>query len=224
MFTGIIVELGKVVSLEKKTDMASLTISAPVISKETNIGDSISINGVCLTVTEIISYKSEISFDISFQTLRNTNLGELRRGDIINLEPALKLSSRLGGHFVTGHIDGVGIIKSKTFIGNAFRIEIGSPENILKFLVSKGSVAVDGISLTIVDVLRDAFSVVIIPHTAKMTTLGFKKEGDKVNIEVDILARYVEKFLIGSELSLANNIEKDTSLLSALKRSGFITD
>lgn len=224
MFTGIIVELGKVVSLEKKTDMASLTISAPVISKETNIGDSISINGVCLTVTEIISYKSEISFDISFQTLRNTNLGELRRGDIINLEPALKLSSRLGGHFVTGHIDGVGIIKSKTFIGNAFRIEIGSPENILKFLVSKGSVAVDGISLTIVDVLRDAFSVVIIPHTAKMTTLGFKKEGDKVNIEVDILARYVEKFSIGSELSLANNIEKDTSLLSALKRSGFITD
>lgn len=224
MFTGIITELGKVVSLEKKTDMARLTISAPAISKEIKLGDSVSINGVCLTATEIIPSKSEISFDISFQTLKNTNLGELKRGDILNLEPALKLSSRLGGHFVTGHVDGVGVIKSKTFIANAFKIEISSPENILKFLVPKGSVAVDGISLTIVDVLRDAFTLVIIPHTAKTTTLGFKREGDKVNIEVDILSRYVEKFLMGNQQLPANYSEKDTSLLSALKRSGFISD
>ena len=158
--------------------------------------------------------KDILSFDVSYETLKSTNLGHLKKGDGVNLEPSLKPASKLGGHFVTGHVDGVGKIRSKTPAGNAVKFEIEAPENVLKYLVEKGSVAIDGISLTVVDVLRDAFSLVIIPHTAKMTTIGFKKLGDTVNLEPDILAKYVARFL---------QTDKDSSLLSALKKSGFIS-
>jgi riboflavin synthase len=132
----------------------------------------------------------------------------------VNLEPSLRPDSRLGGHIVSGHVDGTGIIKSKTKIGDTFKIEIEVPDNILNFLINKGSVAVDGISLTVVDILRKSFTVVIIPHTARVTTLGFKGPGDTVNIEIDMIGKYVAKFL-GIE-------KKDTGLMETLIKRGYI--
>lgn len=217
MFTGLIIELGEVVSLDKKTEGARLSIKAPEIIKDAAEGDSIAINGVCLTVTEMRMSGSEISFDISYETMQKTNLGELKRGDKVNLEPSLKPYSKLGGHFVTGHVECVGKISAKTQIGNALKIEIDAPEEILRYLVERGSVAVDGISLTVVNVSKDSFSVVIIPHTSKMTTIGFKKIGDTVNLEPDILAKYVDRFLRNQK---QDNSEE--SLMATLKRSGFI--
>jgi riboflavin synthase len=221
MFTGLIIELGEVVSLEKKTESARLFIKASDVIKDAAIGDSIAINGVCLTVVNI--EKNTLSFDVSHETLKNTNLGNLKRGHRVNLEPSLRPNSKLGGHFVTGHVEDTGKIRSKTPLGNALRIEIETSDNVLKYLVKKGSVAVDGISLTVVDVLKDAFSVVIIPHTAKMTTIGFKNIGDTVNLEPDILGKYVARFLESSQLSAVSS-QKDKELLSALKKSGFISE
>ncbi len=211
MFTGIIVELGEIASIEKGTGSARLSVSAGDIVRDAAIGDSISVNGICLTVTA--ADKNILSFDVSYETLKSTNLESLKRGDRVNLEPSLKPNSKMGGHFVTGHIEGTGKIRSKTVSGNAARIEIEAPAGILKYLVEKGSVAVDGISLTVVDVFKDAFSVVIIPHTAKSTTLGVKAAGSTVNLEPDILAKYVAKFVCP---------DSSSSLLSTLKQSGFM--
>lgn len=203
--------MGSIAALEKRAGNARLSVGAGDIVHDTSIGDSIAVNGICLTVTAVD--KNILFFDVSYETLNSTNLESLKKGDRVNLEPSLKPNSKLGGHFVTGHIDGAGKIRSKTVSGNAVRIEIEASTNILKYLVEKGSVAVDGISLTVVDVLKDAFSVVIIPHTAKLTTLGFKGAGDTVNLEPDILAKYVEKFI---------RPDSGSSLLSALKQSGFM--
>ncbi|HMK60447.1 MAG TPA: riboflavin synthase [Dissulfurispiraceae bacterium] len=193
MFTGLIVELGEVASIERRSQNARLSVKGREIFKDAMTGDSIAVNGVCLTVTKI--GKDTVYFDVSGETLRSTNLGELRGGDKVNLEPSLKPSSKMGGHFVTGHIDAIGKIRSRRMEGNAEKIEIEASASVLHYLVKKGSVAVDGISLTVVDVLENAFSLVIIPHTASLTTIGFKKIGDTVNLEPDILAKYVAKFL-----------------------------
>jgi len=221
MFTGLIIELGEIVSLEKKTESARLSLRANEVVKDAALGDSIAINGVCLTAVNI--EKDILYFDVSFETLKSTNLGNLKRGDRVNLEPSLRPNSKIGGHFVTGHVEDIGKIRSKTPLGNAVRIEIETQDNVLRYLVEKGSVAVDGISLTVVDVLKDAFSVVIIPHTAKLTTIGFKNVGDTVNLEPDILGKYVAKFLAGSQQSAVSSQNKDKELLSALKQSGFIS-
>ncbi|MDA8338502.1 MAG: riboflavin synthase [Nitrospiraceae bacterium] len=221
MFTGLIIEFGEIVSLEKKTESARLSLRANEVVKDAALGDSIAINGVCLTAVNI--EKDILYFDVSFETLRSTNLGNLKRGDRVNLEPSLRPNSKIGGHFVTGHVEDIGKIRSKTPLGNAVRIEIETQDNVLRYLVEKGSVAVDGISLTVVDVLKDAFSVVIIPHTAKLTTIGFKNVGDTVNLEPDILGKYVAKFLAGSQQSAVSSQNKDKELLSALKQSGFIS-
>ncbi|MBI5212253.1 MAG: riboflavin synthase [Nitrospirae bacterium] len=222
MFTGLIVELGKVAAVEKGTGSARLSIKCKEVIKDADIGDSIAVNGVCLTVVELRTL-SELFFDVSYETLQSTNLGNLKRGDKVNIEPSLKPDSKLGGHFVTGHVEDFGKIKNKTAIGNAVKIEIEAPGSVLKFLIEKGSVAVDGISLTVVDVLNDAFSVVIIPHTAAMTTIGFKNIGDTVNLEPDILGKYVAKFLQSAVSGQQSAEEKDSELLSALKKSGFIS-
>lgn len=223
MFTGIIIELGEIVSLEKKTESAKLFLKGNEIVKDVALGDSIAVNGVCLTVTKLLTHNSELVFDVSVETLRSTNLGNLKRGNRVNLEPSLKPNSKMGGHFVTGHVEGVGRIRSKKPLGNAVKIEIEAPDNVLKYLIEKGSVAVDGISLTVVDVLKDAFSIVIIPHTAKMTTIGFKNVGDTVNLEPDILGKYVAKFLSESRVkSQESGAKENSELLSALKKSGFI--
>lgn len=210
MFTGLIVEMGEVVSLVKKENGARLSLKAKTLSEDTALGDSISVNGTCLTVVEIKG--NTLSFDLSGETLLSTDIGQLKIKDRVNLEPALRLDAKLGGHFVTGHIDGVGKIKSKTLTGEVYKIVVRTEERISDFLVEKGSVAVDGISLTVVDVFKDGFSIVIIPHTAHLTTIGFKNPGDMVNIEVDILGKYVSKFLSKG---------KDTGFMDTLLREGF---
>ncbi|MEW6109242.1 MAG: riboflavin synthase [Nitrospirota bacterium] len=210
MFTGLIVEMGEIASITKKSNGARLILRADKVASDARPGDSISINGTCLTVVEIKG--NELAFDLSDETLNATNLGQSRTGDRVNLEPSLRPDSKMGGHFVTGHIDGIGRIKSKYASGDVYKIIIGADAKIADFLVEKGSVAVDGISLTVVDVLKDGFSIVIIPHTAKMTTIGFKGPGDIVNIEVDILGKYVSKFV---------KKQKDETFMHTLKEEGF---
>lgn len=218
MFTGIIIELGKVYDFIKLRSGAQLKVLSKNIIKETSLGDSISVNGVCLTVNEIDSTKELISFDVSYETLQKTTLGELKKGDYVNLEPALTLNTRLGGHIVSGHVEGIGTIKRIENKGDYQQIEIEAPEGILKYCIKKGSIAIDGISLTIVDIFPSSFTVVIIPHTAKMTTIGAKKIGDKVNLESDIIAKYVEKFVKQTAPV------KDENLVEKLKNYGFIQE
>lgn len=210
MFTGLVVEMGNVVSLTKKGNSARLSLDAKTLSRDAKLGDSIAINGTCLTVVEVKD--TVLAFDLSDETLKSSNLGELKARDRVNLEPALRLDDRLGGHFVTGHIDGAGRIRSKTLEGEVYKIVIETEPWMAEYLVEKGSVAVDGISLTVVDVLRDGFSLVIIPHTARLTTIGFKGPGDRVNVEVDILGKYVRRFL---------NNRRDGGLMQTLKEQGF---
>lgn len=219
MFTGIIQELGEVIEIKKLQGGAILRIKNDKIAFDSKIGDSISINGVCLTVVK--KDRNELLFDLSEETLRRTNLGSLKTGERVNLEMSLTPQSKLGGHFVTGHVDTTGKIMSKTYIGDMIKMEFKVPEEIMRFLVEKGSVAVDGISLTVVDILKDGFTVVIIPHTAKLTTMGFKDVGDIVNIEVDILGKYVARFL-NMNNNKNNEINKDSKLLEILEKGGYI--
>lgn len=193
MFTGLIIEMGGILSVERRSGGAILSLKSTEVSSAAKQGDSISVNGVCLTV--VGKNNNVLFFDMSEETLRSTNLGSLKAGDIINLEPSLSADSKIGGHFVTGHVDATGKMRSKVNIGDMLKVEIEAPPDIMNFLVRKGSVAVDGISLTVVDIFENSFTVVIIPHTAKLTTMGFKRPGDAVNIEVDILGKYVARFL-----------------------------
>ena len=221
MFTGLIETVGSVASVEKTGNGIRLSLR-PLTGFEAHDGDSISINGVCLTVTKnskgVSQYSSagvELAFDVSPETMRSTNLGELKAGDQVNLERALKLSDRLGGHIVTGHVDGVGVIKGKNQAGEYTFYAFQSSPEILKYLVKKGSIAVDGISLTVVELDNTSFSVAIIPHTLKATNLGNKGVGNKVNLEVDIIGKYVEKFL--------NRKDPDKGLMELLREEGFAT-
>ncbi|MBI5640561.1 MAG: riboflavin synthase [Nitrospirae bacterium] len=211
MFTGLITAMGEVTALTRKEKGARLFLRADAIAADAGLGDSISINGTCLTVVEIRG--NLLAFDLSDETLTSTNLGLLKVRDRVNLESSLRLDSKLGGHFVTGHIDGVGRIRSRALSGDVYKFVIDTEERLADLLVEKGSVAVDGISLTVVEVLRNGFSIVIIPHTAKMTTIGYKDAGDSVNIEVDILGKYVSKFL---------NKGKDSRFMQTLREEGFV--
>jgi len=204
--------MGEIASIKKRSGGAILSLKADKAASGAEIGDSIAVNGVCLTV---VSKKNNLlSFDLSDETLQSTNLGSLKTGGKINLEPSLRPDSKIGGHFVTGHVDAAGRIRSKTNVGDMVKIEIEAPGKVTGFLVEKGSVAVDGISLTVVDVLGDGFTIVIIPHTAKLTTIGFKGIGDTVNIESDILGKYVAKFLDKTE-------SKDSRLMKSLVEGGY---
>lgn len=195
MFTGIIEEMGGVKALRREAGGARLTLAASLVLDGTAVGDSICVNGVCLTVVEL--GKTEFSADVAAETLNVTNLGELHIGQKVNLERALQLSARIGGHLVTGHVDAVGRIKEKRQEGNSWRVFVGAPENALRYIIKKGSIAVDGISLTVADVDAAGFSIAMIPHTAKLTTMGYKSAGDSVNLETDIIGKYVEKLLSG---------------------------
>jgi riboflavin synthase len=195
MFTGIIEEMGSVKALRREAGTARLTISASKVLGSTALGDSICVNGVCLTVVDM--GRSEFSADVANETLKVTDLGELQSGQKVNLERALQLSARIGGHLVTGHVDAVGRIREKRSEGNSWRVFIEAPETALRYIIKKGSVAVDGISLTVADVDITGFSIAMIPHTAKLTTLGFKSAGDSVNLETDIIGKYVERLLSG---------------------------
>ncbi len=215
MFTGIIQEMGTVSVINKKGRVAHIEILSEQVARSSDIGDSISVNGVCLTITSL--QHGIMLFDLSAETLKTSNIGMLKKGDRVNLEPALRPLDRLGGHFVTGHIDGIGSIKRKHRIGDTIEVEIGTSEDVMKYIVKKGSIAIDGISLTVVDLERDSFKVVIIPHTENITTIGEKGINDTVNLEVDILGKYVAKFLHSPAAE-----EKDDKLLTILGKAGFL--
>jgi len=207
LFTGIIEELGTVQKLDAFKDSARLTVEARKILQGSQIGDSIAVNGVCLTVTEMSG--STFSVDIMYETLRKTNLKDLTKLTKVNLERALQLQTRLGGHLVSGHVDGIGAIVSIEKIGIANLFEISAAEEVTRFLLPKGSVAVDGISLTVVDVGSTYFTVSLIPHTFSHTTLGFKKIGSTVNLETDIIGKYVARFLQPDKTSSGRDISID---------------
>lgn len=189
MFTGIIEELGKVVKIESLKGNRVLTISAQKVKENVKIGDSIAVNGVCLTLTKI--EKENLSFEVIPETLDKTNLKFLKISEQVNLERALKLNERLGGHLLSGHIDAIAIIRKKGISFGGYKFEIAVPQDLMQFIVPKGSIAIDGISLTVGEVKGNIFSIYIIPHTLKNTTLGFKGASSYVNIEVDMLGKYV---------------------------------
>jgi len=212
MFTGLVETLGAITALTHAGNGIRLSLK-PLSDYEVRLGDSVSISGVCLTVT---NNKGDISFDVSPETMKSTNLGELKVGDKVNLERDLRLSDRLGGHIVTGHVDNVGSISSRKPIGEYTFYTFESPPEILKYVVKKGSIAIDGISLTVNDLDSRSFSVAIIPHTLTATNLGEKNIGSRVNLEVDIIGKYVEK-LLGKESS-------GNSLMTLLKEEGFTNE
>ncbi len=193
MFTGIIEEIGTVNSIKKGVKSCTLFINANIIFDDLKIGDSVAVNGMCTTVVTINN--GVFSVDIMAESLRKTSLGSLQKGDKVNLERAMSASSRFGGHIVSGHVDGVGHIRSFVKEDNAIWVTIGAGDDILRYVVKKGSITIDGISLTVAMLYKDAFAVSIIPHTAKETTLLTKHVGDKVNLECDIIGKYVEKFV-----------------------------
>lgn len=197
MFTGIIEELGTVQRLERGSNSCLISINASKVLEDVKLGDSIAINGVCLTVTSFD--KEHFTADMMAETLNKTNLKDLSSGQKINLERAARLGDRMGGHLVQGHVDAVGKIVEQQKVDIATILRIRVPEEILGYIVAKGSIAIDGISLTVVEVFTDSFTISIIPHTARMTTLGFKKPGDTVNLEADIIGRYVERLLKKSQ-------------------------
>jgi len=209
MFTGLVEALGTVCHLEADGAGRQLVITVPSLGSELAVGQSVAVNGVCLTIVERAA--DTCRFQAGPETLRRTNLGELIPGDRVNLERALRLGDRLGGHLVQGHVDGLGRVAEKIRQGDWELVWFGCPAELAAQMVPKGSVAVDGVSLTLVDVAADRFSVALIPHTLANTTLGFKQPGASVNLETDLLAKYVWKCLRGGGVTL------DT-----LREAGFI--
>lgn len=193
MFTGIVEELGTVTALEQGADSARLTVRGPLVTADARHGDSIAVNGVCLTVTE--HGEGTFTVDVMAETLHRTSLGALHEGDRVNLERAMAASSRFGGHVVQGHVDGTTTITAREPGERWEVVRFALPRGLAPYLVEKGSVTVDGVSLTVVEVEDDAFSVSLIPTTLALTTLGTKGVGDPVNLEVDVLAKYVERLL-----------------------------
>ncbi len=195
MFTGIIEEIGTVANIERGAKSSRITISAERIFDDLKIGDSVSVNGMCATAAEISG--NTFTADIMAESMRRTNLGDLKKGSRVNLERAMQLNGRFGGHIVSGHIDGTGVIISQRREDNAVWLTVGAPENIMRYIIEKGSVAIDGVSLTVASVYSDAFAVSLIPHTAGETTLLSKRTGEKVNLECDIVGKYIERFTPG---------------------------
>ena len=215
MFTGIVEEIGIINKISKGRKSSKILVKAEKVIQGTKIGDSIWTNGVCLTVTDIFSNGFEA--DIMAETLDKSNLGKLVIGSKVNLERALTLDTRLGGHIVTGHIDGIGTIKSLKRIDNSVEISIASQQEILKYIVLKGSIAIDGISLTVSYIDDNEFKVCIIPHTSKETILLMKKLGDTVNLECDVIGKYIEKLL-----SSSNKKEESKVTMNLLRSNGFM--
>ena len=218
MFTGIIEEIGIIRNIVKGSRSIKLTITAKKVLENTNLGDSIAVNGVCLTVTAL--GKDGFTADVMPESMSKTNMGRLKPGDRVNLERALTLSSRLGGHIVSGHIDGVGDIINMEKDDNAVRVTLTSVPKVMKYIVSEGSVALDGVSLTVAHLGDNDFTVSLIPHTAQMTTLLDKKVGDKLNIENDVVGKYVERLLSFSDKDKV--VEKNSAIsLKFLRENGF---
>ncbi|MDR3610634.1 MAG: riboflavin synthase [Ignavibacteriaceae bacterium] len=195
MFTGLIEEKGKLLDIIKTGDGLRLVFNAKIVFGDLQIGSSISVNGVCLTVVEL--NKNSFAVDTIEETLKKTNLGKLNLGDFVNLERPLKADARLGGHFVLGHVDTTGTVTSVKELSNSHFVTISFPENFQKYLIYVGSVAIDGVSMTVAEVNNNSFSVGIIPHTWAETVFSSKKQGDTVNLEFDVLGKYVEKIMEG---------------------------
>ncbi len=194
MFTGIVEELGEVAELEELPDAARLSVRAQTVGADVSLGDSISVNGVCLTVTgwSDETQARTLDFDVMAESLQRSSLGSLQPGDPVNLERAVTASTRLGGHMVQGHVDGVGTIASREPAEHWDVVTISAPEAVTRYLVEKGSVTVDGVSLTVTAVGAASFAVSLIPETLRRTTLGRREVGESVNLEIDVIAKYVE--------------------------------
>lgn len=214
MFTGIVEEIGLVENVKKGPASASVTINAPAVTAGTKTGDSIAVNGICLTVTSLAG--STFTADIMHESLNRSSLSDLRRGSRVNLERAMAADGRFGGHIVSGHVDGTGIISAIREDDNAVWYTVKTSPAIMRYIVEKGSVTIDGVSLTVAAVTEDSFSVSVIPHTRQVTIMGDLRAGDKVNLENDIIGKYVEKFLKPEETSVKSNITREF-----LTRCGF---
>ena len=223
MFTGIIEETGKVEAVAKGSNSAVITIAAVKVLEDTKIGDSIAVNGVCLTVTSISGRK--FSADVMAETLRRSSLGSLKHGSMVNLERAMAANGRFGGHIVSGHIDGVGVISSFEKEDNAVWVEIETPAKILRYIVKKGSITIDGISLTVAKLTDSSFAVSVIPHTGEETTLLNRNPGDIVNLENDIVGKYVERLMNFKTDDRDNKSEErnnsDSITMNFLNENGF---
>ncbi|KYH35313.1 riboflavin synthase [Clostridium tepidiprofundi DSM 19306] len=219
MFTGLIEEIGIVKSINKGIHSAKISIHAKKVLNNLKIGDSISTNGVCLTVTQFDN--CSFSIDVMPETMRKSNLKNLKIGSKVNLERALKLGDRFGGHIVSGHIDGTGIIKSFKKEDNATWISIKPPRELLRYIVYKGSITIDGISLTVAYEDDEIFNVSVIPLTGNETTLLTKKIGEEVNIECDIIGKYVEKFSTNKNKNYKEDVKNNIDV-NFLKNNGFI--
>ena len=211
MFTGIIEELGKIQEIETRSSGMRFTISAKLVMDDLNIGDSISINGVCLTVTE--KKEKEFSLDLVPETLDKSNLGELIEGNYVNLERAMQASDRFGGHILQGHVETLGVILDKQQQEDNAVISVGLDPEWMRFCIPKGSIALDGISLTIAKIEANIVEIALIPHTMENTTLGLKSKSDTLNIETDIIGKYVERLLSFD----VDESEIDVGILKAIR-------
>ena len=211
MFTGIVEELGKIQKIETRSSGIRFTISAKLVMDDLNIGDSISINGVCLTVTE--KKEKEFSLDLVPETLDKSNLGELIEGNYVNLERAMQASDRFGGHILQGHIETLGVILDKQQQEDNAVISVGLDPEWMRYCIPKGSIALDGISLTIANIEANIVEIALIPHTLENTTLGLKSKSDTLNIETDIIGKYVERLLSYD----ADESEMDVGILKAIR-------
>jgi riboflavin synthase len=217
MFTGLVEELGKVKAIARGVKSVRLTVAANKVLQDVKLGDSIAVNGTCLTVVEYDA--NYFTADVMPETVDSTALASLQIGSKVNLERTLSIGDRFGGHIVSGHIDGIGIIRAKDNYDNAVIVKIEAGSEVMRYIVKKGSIAIDGISLTIVDYGQDWFTVSLIPHSASATTLGFKKTGDVVNLEADVIGKYVEKLL---NLDSAQQQSKTSAInMNFLEKNGF---
>ncbi|WMI80859.1 riboflavin synthase [Anaerotignum sp. MB30-C6] len=214
MFTGLIEEIGFIDKVISQNSGGQLIIQAKTIQDGTKLGDSIAVNGVCLTVTNLT--KTSFTADVMPETLKRSNLGKLQKGSPVHLERAMAANGRFGGHMVSGHIDGLGTISAKKQEGNATRLYIATHKTLLHQIIEKGSIAIDGVSLTVISVDKEQFSVGIIPHTSTQTILLDKKVGDEVNLETDIIAKYIQRFFESNE----SKKEKPLTL-EFLRENGF---
>ena len=213
MFSGIIETTGTITTIEQIDEGARLFFTSQLPLAEISVGESICVNGTCLTVTVVGD--TTLSFDVSAESLRRTNLGDLKPGDLVNLERSLRVSDRLSGHVVSGHVDGVGVVKSIQPEGDSFLYTFTVPSELGRYLIEKGSVAVDGISLTVFHCKPTEFTCAIIPHTYQVTTLCVRKPGDKVNIETDMQGKYIEKFM---QEALAGPLQELRNEIAALRQ------
>ena len=193
MFTGIVEELGNISQIKNTDTGKQFTITAKAIMDDLKVGDSVSVNGVCLTVTTYD--ESSFNLDLVKETLKKSNLGDLKKGNSVNLERAITLSTRLGGHILQGHVETVGVIMDKVPSGDGATLSVGIDPGFMRYCISKGSIALDGVSLTIASMSENIIKIALIPHTLEMTTLGLKDVGDSLNIETDIIGKYIERLM-----------------------------